>query len=128
MDLADRLVATAKIMEGELDYEDALLVIGAIEAEGMEVAPHGSMEIVEKLTRVCPDCEGSLGGGGGNSGEPEWHCTTCVGGRVVLTPQQRELLVLLLDDAPDGVPLFDAEQTAALVEAREVLATVPPTG
>lgn len=72
---------------GTMEYPDftmaqAQIVLDAIEAAGEEVAPHGTREQIEKLTVQCPDCDGEVGGGGGNSDEPEWTCSTCVGGRV----------------------------------------------
>jgi hypothetical protein len=115
---AEYLASITGVMEKEVSAEVVQVVLDAIAAAGQETAPHGSSEIVEKLTRECPDCEGSLGGGGGNTDEPSWTCTTCVWGRDhFLTARQRELLILVLDDLPAGVPLLDAEQTAALVDA-----------
>lgn len=39
-----------------------------------------------------------------------------------LSKKQRELLILVLDDLPVGVPVLTEEQTAELAKAREVLA------
>jgi hypothetical protein len=44
--------------------------------------PIGTQEQIDKLTDECPDCHGEVGGGGGNSDEPAWTCSPCVGGRV----------------------------------------------
>ena len=86
---AERLAKTAEIMEQpQLSAALAQVALDALDANGQEVAEIGSKEQIEGLTEECPDCHGEVGGGGGNSDEPEWTCETCIWGRVPKAEKQ----------------------------------------
>jgi len=52
-----------------------------LEEHGEEAMPAGTKDQIEKLTEVCPECEGE--GGGSGIDEPTWTCDRCEGlGRV----------------------------------------------
>jgi hypothetical protein len=79
------VVSEARINDW-LAYVD---IKGCTAAGGVErlvssyINAEADLKVLDALTETCPDCEGEIGGGGGNSDEPEWHCSTCIGGRVV---------------------------------------------
>ncbi len=78
--LADHLARDCtRIMEVPVSPEQADAVLQMIEGNGHEVAPHGHVEIVERLTLQCPDCLGAMTVG---DGDYEEGCETCVWGRV----------------------------------------------